>query len=227
MGVISTSRFAPANLPLLYPAFCLGSSPTTCLQAIRRSALPSSHLRTRQASSVPQSPPQYARAGDVTHLVAQWADGSARHARIKRRARPSSRPFESVRPPARPHSSYSARYGEVRFRTSALLLALLLAARRLSAFQAEYIPRSRGSCGCYALPPVGGGGRWALLLLSLLLSVGAQDLTRSAATVLLPLATAATLRGWPASCPGRLRPITSARCAATGKAVAMTTALTS
>jgi len=100
-------------------------------------------------------------------------------------------------------------------------------ALRPSAFQAEYIPRSRGSCGCYALPPVGGGGRWALLLLSLLLSVGAQDLTRSAATVLLPLATAATLRGWPASCPGRLRPITSARCAATGKAVAMTTALTS
>jgi hypothetical protein len=68
-------------------------------------------------------------------------------------------------------------------------------ALRPSANEAEHIPRSRESCGYYALSPVGGGGCWALLLLSLLLSVGAQDLGQSAATVLLPFATAATLQG--------------------------------
>jgi hypothetical protein len=37
---------------------------------------------------------------------------------------------------------------------------------RPSAFQAGHIPSWRGSCGCYALMPVAGGGRWPLLLLS-------------------------------------------------------------
>src|SRR5204862_5777154 len=33
-------------------------------------------------------------------------------------------------------------------------------------FQAGHIPSWRGSCECYALPLVAGGGRWLLLLLS-------------------------------------------------------------
>jgi hypothetical protein len=41
---------------------------------------------------------------------------------------------------------------------------------RPSAFQAGHMPSWRGSCECYALSPVGGAGRWLLLLLSPLLS---------------------------------------------------------
>jgi hypothetical protein len=41
---------------------------------------------------------------------------------------------------------------------------------RPSAFQPEHIRSWRGSCECYALPPVAASGRWLLLLLSPLLS---------------------------------------------------------
>ena len=41
---------------------------------------------------------------------------------------------------------------------------------RPSAFQAGHIPSWRGSCECYALPPVAAARRWLLLLLSPLLS---------------------------------------------------------
>jgi hypothetical protein len=74
---------------------------------------------------------------------------------------------------------------------------------------------------------VGGGGRWALLSLSLLLSVGAQDLTQSAVTVLLPLATAATLQGMARVMSGQARVYHLSAMLGAGKAVAMTTTLTS
>jgi len=50
---------------------------------------------------------------------------------------------------------------------------------RPSAFQAGHIPSWRGSCECYALPPVATGSRRLLLLLSPLLSAAASTSLRN------------------------------------------------
>ena len=72
------------------------------------------------------------------------------------------------------------------------------AVERLSAFQAGHFPSWRRSCERYALSPVAVACNWSLLLLSPLLS------TRRKLSV--PIGPAAC-RGWPASGPGRLRPV--------------------
>jgi hypothetical protein len=73
--------------------------------------------------------------------------------------------------------------------------------RRSSVFQAGHIPSWRRSYERYALSPVAGVSRWLLLLLSPLLST-----SRKLSLVIGPVA----CRGWPASGPGRLPPVSVA-----------------
>jgi hypothetical protein len=94
----------------------------------------------------------------------------ATNPRIKRQTQPWPEPSESVRPFSVSRHLLASWSGAVRFRTSALLLALLLAVGRLSAFQAEHIPSWHKSSERYALWPVAAGCHRSLLLLSRLLS---------------------------------------------------------
>jgi hypothetical protein len=137
-------------------------------------------------------------------LAALLAARSVLDPRIKRQAQPWPEPSESVRPFGGTRHSLVSWSGAVRFRASALLLALLLAVGRLSAFQAGHIPSRRECCERDALSPVAAVCRCSLLLLSPLLSAaGAVFRFRPRA----PVHAAAPFHSGPGPCAPPLSPI--------------------